>query len=365
MRKTVIDGSNTSGFQRSILIARDGFVETGHGKTGIQYIYLEEDAARKILDEEGKNIYRLDRLGIPLVEIVTSPDIKTPEQAKEVALHIGEILRMCKVRRGIGTIRQDINVSIKGHPRAEIKGFQDPKIFVRVVEKEVERQLKDLGAHKKDLVSEVRGANQDATTKYLRPLPGAARMYPETDLPLLKISRDFINEAKKNLPKLKKDTEKELEEEGLSVEMSKLLLKSNKMDEFKEMLHVIQNPNLIVKVLLIFPKEIASHEKISFKEVEKILTLDSIGNVLENVKRGKIHESDIKNILKDIVKGETYDKYVKIKTEKISNIEEKIMKIIGEKPGLSTNAYMGLVMKEFGGKISGKEAMEIIKKHIK
>jgi len=364
MRKTVLDGSNTSGFQRSVLIARDGFIETASGRVGISYVYLEEDAARKVSDEEGKNIYKLDRLGIPLVEIVTSPDIKTPEQAKEVALYIGEILRACKVRRGIGTIRQDINVSIKGHPRAEIKGFQDPKIFIKVVEKEVERQFKDLQDKKKKLVPEVRGANLDATTKYLRPLPGAARMYPETDLPLMKISLKMINEAKKTLPKLKKDLEKELEN-SLSKEMIKLLLKYNKINEFKEMLHIINNPNLIAKILLIFPKEIASHEKISLKEVEKILNKDALGNVLENLKKGKISESNIKHILEKIVKGKSHKEVLEIKKEDTTLVEEKIMKIIKEKPRLSINAYMGLVMKEFKGKISGKEASEIIRKYLK
>ena len=112
MRKTVIDGSNTSGFQRTVLIARDGFIETASGKIGIQSICLEEDAARIISQNDKEVIYRLDRLGIPLVEIATSPDIKNPEQAKEVALHIGEILRACKVKIGIGTIRQDVNMSI-------------------------------------------------------------------------------------------------------------------------------------------------------------------------------------------------------------------------------------------------------------
>ena len=375
MRKTVIDGSNTSGFQRSVLIARDGFVETERGKILIQYVYLEEDAARKIFsNEEGKIIYRLDRLGVPLVEIVTAPDIKTPEQAKEVALHIEEILRVCKVRRGIGTIRQDINVSIKEHPRTEIKGFQDPKIFVRVVEKEVERQLNDLQTHKRELVSEVRGANPDATTKYLRPLPGAARMYPETDLPLLKISREMIDEAKRTLPKMKKEVEKKLDgilsmrsqdKEGLNREMINLLLKKNKIEEFKELLNIINNPSLIAKMILIYPKEISSHEKISLEKVEKILNIDSFENVLENLKKGKISESEIKHFLERIVRGENPKEILQAKKGGHHFIEEKIIKIIKEKPGLSMNAYMGLTMKELKGEISGKEASEIIKKHLK
>ena len=362
MRKTVIDGSNTSGFQRTVLIAKDGWVETEHGRVGIQYVYLEEDAAR-IVDAE-KKIFRLDRLGIPLVEIVTAPDIKTPEQAKEIALYIGQILRACNVRRGIGTIRQDINVSIEGHPRAEIKGFQDPKIFVRVVEKEVERQLRNLNEKKKNLALEVRGANPDATTRYLRPLPGAARMYPETDLPLLKISREMIDEAKKTLPKLKTDLVKELEKDKLNKEMISLLLKQGKLEDFKEMIKIVNKPHLVVKTLLIFPKEIASHEKIPFKKVEKILNKDMLGSVLENFKKGKITEKQIKSVLENIVKGIDYGASFKLDKISSSALEERIMKLIKEKPGLSPNAYMGLIMKEFKGRISGSEVMEIIKKHI-
>ena len=109
MRKIVIDGSNTSGFQRTVLIARNGFIETKNGKVRIDNVSLEEDSARVISKEN--NRFRLDRLGIPLVEIGTAPDIKTAEQCKEVALLMGDILRSCKVKRGIGTIRQDLNIS--------------------------------------------------------------------------------------------------------------------------------------------------------------------------------------------------------------------------------------------------------------
>src|SRR3989344_6468493 len=142
MRKTVIDGSNTSGFQRTVLIARNGYIETSQGKVSVDTVILEEDSARPVERTETKVIYRLDRLGIPLVEIATAPDLKNAEQVKEAALNIGEILRSCKVRRGIGTIRQDVNVSIKGHPRVEIKGFQDVKMFVLTIENEVKRQIK-------------------------------------------------------------------------------------------------------------------------------------------------------------------------------------------------------------------------------
>ena len=362
MRKTVIDGSNTSGFQRSVLIAQDGYIEVSNKKIGIDYVYLEEDAARIIEKTNDQIIFRLDRLGIPLVEIVTSPDIKTPEECKEVAMHIGNILRSCKVKRGIGTIRQDINISIKGHPRAEIKGFQDPKIFVEVVKKEIERQKNDLKENKKNLVPEVRGANEDSTTKFLRPMPGKARMYPETDLALLKISREVINDAKKTLPKLKSVIEGELKEKGLNHEMIKLILNKNKLDEFKDLIDIFDNPNLIAKMLLIFPAEISSHENISSDRIDKFLNKDVLVFILEQLKINKISEHQIKQIMTRIAKGTLIKDAVLFKKEDNNIIEEFVLKLIKEKPGLSENAYMGLIMKEFKSKISGKEAADLIKK---
>ncbi len=363
MRKTVIDGSNTSGFQRTVLVAQDGWIETENGKVGIKSLFLEEDAARIVGAEVGAKIYRLDRLGIQLVEVVTEPDIKTPEQAKEVALHIGEILRSCKVRRGIGTIRQDVNISIRNENRIEIKGMQNMKVFVKAIENEILRQKK-LSDKKKPVEMEVRNVLPDASTEYTRPLPGSARMYPETDLPLLKISRKMINSAKKSLPKLHKDIKKELETQGLNHEMIKILLKQDKVEEFKELLNVIKEPHLIAKTLLMFPKEIASREKISLKKTEKILSVGVLASVLENVKKGKISKSDIKHVLEKIVKGQEVGKALAIEKEDLYAVEEKIIKIIKNKPGLSSNAYMGLVMKEFKGKVDGKQAMEIIKRNI-
>jgi Glu-tRNA(Gln) amidotransferase subunit E-like FAD-binding protein len=362
MRKTVIDGSNTSGFQRTVLIGRDGWLDTNFGRVGISYVYLEEDAARTISEIGRNKIYRLDRLGIPLVEIVTEPDIKTAEQAKDTALKIGELLRACKVKRGIGTIRQDINVSIKGHPRAEIKGFQDPKVFVDVVDKEIERQQKGLQS-KKELKPEVRGANPDSSTKYLRPLPGSARMYPETDLPLLKISKQMINDAKKTLPRLRREVEQELRKQGLSEEYINLLFKQNKVVEYKELFYLLPKPNLLAKVILLFPKEIAARKKRSLDKVEKSLE-DNYSDVLSLVANKKLKETQIKDVIEALVDGKSLDEATKF--EKIDkNLDEKILKIIKAKPGLSANAYMGLVMKEMKGKIDGKSAMEIIRKHVK
>ena len=360
MRKTVIDGSNTSGFQRTVLIARDGWIVTKTGRVGIESICLEEDACRVVEKKKNSTIFRLDRLGIPLVEIATAPDIKNAEHVKEVALYLGNVLRSCKVKRGIGTIRQDINLSIRGGERIEIKGFQDPSMMVKTIEGEVERQLSLLQTGQR-IKSEVRNALSNGETEFLRPMPGADRMYPETDLPLLKISRDLINEVKKNLPTLREDLEKELEKKGLNNEMIKLLFKYNKIDEFKELLEVHDEPNLVAKILLVFPREIASHKKKTFEEIGEILNKEVLIFVLEKLRDKKIAKEQIKNILEKIVDGEEMEKAISIKKHD-GNIEEQILNLIKSKPGLSENAYMGLVMKEMKGRINGNEAMEIIKK---
>ena len=142
MRKQVIDGSNTGGFQRTGLVATDGFLETPYGKVKIENLCLEEDAARRIENTKDGVTFRLDRLGIPLVEITTDPSIHHPEQVKEVAYQLGQVLRSTRVKRGLGTIRQDLNISISEGARVEIKGVQDLDLMPEMVEREVTRQIK-------------------------------------------------------------------------------------------------------------------------------------------------------------------------------------------------------------------------------
>lgn len=141
MRKQVIDGSNTGGFQRTGLAATDGYLDTPYGKVVIESLGLEEDAARRVEDSDGFTRFRLDRLGIPLAEITTDPSMHHPEQIKEVAYMIGQVLRSTNVKRGIGTIRQDVNISITKGARVEIKGVQDLDSMPIIVDREVERQL--------------------------------------------------------------------------------------------------------------------------------------------------------------------------------------------------------------------------------
>ena len=146
MRKIVVDGSNTAGFQRTALIAADGRLDLGGKRYSILSICLEEDAARKVGESDGEVTYRLDRLGIPLVEIATGPEIASGAEARAVAEEIGALLRATRrARRGIGTIREDLNVSVEGGRRIEIKGVQELRKIPDYVDREVDRQRVLLG----------------------------------------------------------------------------------------------------------------------------------------------------------------------------------------------------------------------------
>ncbi|PSP38356.1 Glu-tRNA(Gln) amidotransferase GatDE subunit E [Halobacteriales archaeon QH_7_65_31] len=142
MRKIVVDGSNTSGFQRSALVATEGEIQTDEGPVGIEDLLLEEESAARIAETDDSVTFGLDRLGIPLVEIGTKPDIRSPAQARDAAARIGMLLRSTgKVKRGLGTIRQDVNVSIADGARVELKGVQSLDDIEAIVREEVGRQV--------------------------------------------------------------------------------------------------------------------------------------------------------------------------------------------------------------------------------
>ncbi|MFX1428262.1 MAG: Glu-tRNA(Gln) amidotransferase subunit GatE [Promethearchaeota archaeon] len=142
-RKNYLDGSVPCGFQRTMILGTDGYIELENGKKiGIDILSLEEEAARKIKTENKTNFFRLDRLGIPLVEVTTKPDINTPEECQESAERIGLLLWSTKVKKVIGSIRQDINVSIADGTRIEIKGVQKLGWIPLLINHEISRQLK-------------------------------------------------------------------------------------------------------------------------------------------------------------------------------------------------------------------------------
>jgi glutamyl-tRNA(Gln) amidotransferase subunit E len=170
MRKVVIDGSNTTGFQRTAVIGLNGKLDVADKEIPVQQVTLEEDAARKIGENKNSAIFRLDRLGVPLIEISTGPVITNPVEAGKVAFAIGQLLRSTRhVKRGLGSIRQDLNVSIENGALIEIKGVQELDLVSKAVEFEVQRQLellkiRDELRHRKIARSELTGAIVDVTS---------------------------------------------------------------------------------------------------------------------------------------------------------------------------------------------------------
>lgn len=141
MRKIIVDGSGVTGYQRTSYIAGHGLVETPEGNCRIASLCVEEDSAPSLGTTEDYLMFSLDRLGIPLAEIATEPDIRTPQQARAVAARIGMTLRSTgRVKRGLGTIRQDVNISITGGRRIELKGVQALDMMEELIKREIVRQ---------------------------------------------------------------------------------------------------------------------------------------------------------------------------------------------------------------------------------
>jgi glutamyl-tRNA(Gln) amidotransferase subunit E len=158
-RKNYLDGSVPSGFQRTMILGTDGYITLESGKKiRIDILSLEEEAARKIKTENKTNFFRLDRLGIPMVEVTTKPDINTPEECRDCAERIGLLLWSTNVKKVLGSIRQDVNISIEAGTRIEIKGVQKLGWIPLLINHEISRQLKLLEI-KKEL--EKRKLNED------------------------------------------------------------------------------------------------------------------------------------------------------------------------------------------------------------
>ncbi|MFH1182102.1 MAG: Glu-tRNA(Gln) amidotransferase subunit GatE [Candidatus Woesearchaeota archaeon] len=488
MRKTVVDGSNTSGFQRTALVARNGFIETSKGRISIPLICIEEEAAKIVERTSEYDVYNLSRLGIPLIEIATGAEIKSPEQLKEVAEHIGMIVRSTgKVKRGLGTIRQDVNVSIREGARVEIKGAQDLRLLPRLLELEVGRQvalvevMKELNARKaavdssiidlayvleksesmlvketlakggkilalrlkgfkglvgkelmrdhrlgtelsdygkafagvsgaihsdelpnygitaeetagiakkmacgdndafifvaappekasaalkaiakraeqalKGVPEEVRKANEDGTTTFLRPMPGSSRMYPETDIQAIK------PDMKIEIPTLITEKAREFEEGGISKEIASQLSKSAKLKEFEFFRAKYSAiPRLfLASTLLSAEKEIKARYK-----AEGIIRREDYDAVFNALNNGSISKEAVIEILAAVAKGEKFETAVgRYRILSDSELEAEIKKIVAENKGAQFNALIGKAMGSLRGKADSKAIIEKLKK---
>ncbi len=140
-RKQYLDGSIPTGFQRTAILGVEGEIQLKNKKVRLIQLSIEEDSCREISDIGHTRIYKTDRLGMPLIETVTYPDMETPEELVEAAEYIRFLNRSTgKVRTGIGAGREDVNVSCKGGSRVEIKGVAHNKWIPLLSHNEAFRQ---------------------------------------------------------------------------------------------------------------------------------------------------------------------------------------------------------------------------------
>jgi len=513
MRKTVIDGSNTTGFQRTCVIALNGEMEVEGKNIPIQLVALEEDAARKMGEENGGRIirYRIDRLGIPLIEVATAPVLYSPQEAQRTALAIGRMLRATgKVKRGLGTIRQDLNISIPDGALIEIKGVQELELISTVVEYEVQRQLnlikirdelqkRDLEHKKitnefinvskvfentecrvvrkaleenkqvlavklplfagllkteltpgirlgtemadqarfwgrvggifhtdelpaygikthevnelrklmkaededavvfvadtmenandalravterakqalKGVPEETRAANPDGTTRYMRPRPGAARMYPETDVPPIQIAEDYLKQLRTRLPELpEQKMERLINSFGLNQKLAKQVLDSEYAPLFETITKETKvSPTVIAAALT----ETMKGLKREGVEVEKVSD-QQIRELFHLIDKGQTVKEAVADIISWLTKHEGTS--VKEALEKLGlgmlsepELEKLIDELIRENKSLveksgegAFGAMMGLTMKKVRGRADTELVTAVLKRKLK
>lgn len=363
MRKTVIDGSTPMGFQRTMVIGTNGLLKYKGKKIPITHVSLEEDAAAIVKEENGNVTYRLSRLGIPLVEIGTGLLIGfSPQEIQEIAYLIGMICRSCKTKRGIGTIRQDLNVSIKRGARIEIKGVQDLGLLAKMIELEVERQLS-----LPKVKEETRASLPDGTTKFIRPLPGAARLYPETDVPPVTISKELIKRIKKTLAEpLTKKLSRFKRKLKLSNELAREILRSDYLELFEKIIKTkkVEAP-IVANTFVSTLKDLEKREKIKIEN----LTEKHFLELFDFLARKKVVKEAIPEILKYLAANPdktVADSIRELDLKAIKKTElQKVTKEILAQPGLTLDKAVGLVMSKVRGKVEAKMVLKTVKKMFK
>ncbi|MGC9058799.1 MAG: Glu-tRNA(Gln) amidotransferase subunit GatE [Candidatus Aenigmatarchaeota archaeon] len=359
MRKIVIDGSNTSGFQRTMIVGFDGYFNFEGKKIPITQISLEEDSAAIDKEENGKVYYKLNRLGIPLVEIDTGIlEGFMPKEIEEIAYQIFLLASSTrKIRKNIGAIRQDVNVSIEGGARVEIKGVQKLSLISKVIEKEIERQLLLIKEGKK-VEKETRAAKEDGTSIYMRPLPGSERMYPETDIKPIK-TEIYIKNLEMPEP-LTKIIERYKKEYKLNDQLVKSLLKSKYFFLFDEIMKRFKiDGSVVANILSSVIKDLERKENIDFDlEEEKIFEF------FKALEEQKIFKEAAYEILKEMYfnRNLTIDQIVeKLNLKPLS--EGEILKIIEEtkKEVKDSEKLYSIVLSKVRGRANIQEVIKILK----
>ena len=509
MRKTVIDGSNTSGFQRTMLVAQGGQIMVDEKKVGVQSICLEEDAAKLIKDENNQRFFSLDRLGVPLVEIALEPVTGDPAFVRKIALTLGRLLRVTKkVARGIGTIRQDVNVSIDGGGVVEIKGVQQLEQLEKIIEYEAKRQngmklisekinslgtynidkndvftissilqncnskiikkslenkneikairvkkfsgvfgfepfsgirlgkeigelvrffgiggvfhsdeLPNYGIENEDIqkvrkyleleqydafliiagkeptlgfainsiinriknakngpLAETRAATPTNETIFLRPRPGASRMYPETDIPTIKVSNNELGNAISMIPKSWEETILQIQNKyKINEQLSEQIFDSEYFELFEKICKNDKaSPNFVASVLC---STITNLQRNDFDA--SLLKDNEIFDTFNLLNDNKISKESIEIIFKQIMSGKAVSVSEAIQNASIKSLTEeelnKILDVIVEdnldrikEDGMrSLSSLMGLAMKQVRGQASGNLVNKLLLEKIK
>lgn len=367
MRKIVVDGSNTSGFQRTALVGFGGWVKTSEGKVGIANVCIEEDSSKIIKKEAKRAVYGLDRLGIPLIEIGTDPEIHDPEQAEKVAEHIGMVLQSTgSVKKGLGTIRQDLNVSIKGSSRVEVKGVQRLGMIPKVIEIEAIRQKKLIEkGHKTE--SEVRKALENCSTEFMRPMAGSARMYPETDIPPIPITKSYLDKLMKSLPELIADKTDRLAKTGLNEELITQLKRAGYLDLFDSLSREFDPKNVAI-TLTTFIKQLKGEGMATEK-----LTDERLKEFFSFTKNNPLPKESAMDLLRDMISHPNKSaKELAPSSGMLSEnqVRDIVKSVIAKNKELlerynADKMLMGLVMKEARGKAPGALVMKVLKEEMK
>lgn len=365
MRKTITDGSNTGAFQRTAVIGLNGWLKYGGKRIDIRQVALEEDAAAIVSEEEGKVTYRLNRLGIPLVEISTGI-IKgcQPEQVQEIAYLIGIICRSTgKVKHGIGSIRQDVNVSIRNGPRVEVKGVQELGLLAKVVEKEVERQL-----GLKRVEHETRAANPDGTTRFTRPLPGSARMYPETDVLPIPIDAKWVKEIKAKLPepwtkKLERFKKKMKLPSAIAIQM----ISSEYLPLFERVMKKYPRLNAVVaaNVFTSTLKDLA-RKKIDVARLEEKHHM----SLFAALAKKKIVKEALPDLIMNLVQNPDESMADAVSRLNLSILRKPellktISQIVKDSPGTPKEKLYGIAMGRVRGRADPQEVLKLVSKLVK
>jgi Glu-tRNA(Gln) amidotransferase subunit E-like FAD-binding protein len=362
MRKTITDGSNTSAFQRTMVVALNGTIEYKGKKIPVTHVSLEEDAAAIVDEKDGNVTYRLNRLGVPLVEIATGIlENYGPEEVQDIAFQIGLICRSTRVKRGVGTIRQDVNVSIKKGARVEIKGVQELGLLSKVIEGEVARQLEMIHAKKK-VEEETRAANLGGTTRFTRPLPGAGRLYPETDIKPLSVTKEMINKIGKGLPEPLTKKLIGFKKIGLSDDLSKQLVRSEYLEIFES---IVKNKKLEPSVVAATFVNTLKDLRREGVKVENLTEQDFV-KIFDYLASKKIVKEALPEIIKYLANhpGNSIDRAIEALNLTPLKFEElkKIIKEVIAQPGMDKNKAVGIVMSKVRGKVDAQLVIETVKK---